>query len=167
MNRSIAKLVYFAIPWLLLATSGVASAGTYTVVYSGGAYSSSPGGGGNYGANGVGGWGASADPSGNSASASCSGQVTATFTWNPNNTFDNAPASAIVVETCSARAYGQGYLTRPSASAADGLGDPELGTPIGTTVTYRALGRATAFTLAIPLALLARRQPRLLAATRA
>ena len=116
-------------------------AGTYTVVYSGGTATPSNGnpvsyskGGGSstYGAgvtaNGTM-TGSGYPPMFSAATATGSGTITATFTWQPTFPGDDPPASVIVREDCSASAT----LINPTSgqlSASNGMGDASV--PNGT-----------------------------------
>ena len=112
---------------------------SYSVTYSGGTVATSSGSSSgsapyaiSYNNPGYGGIGASYFGPGYGASATCSGQITATFTWNsggnPNYT---PPKQVFVVETCQVSAYSNGG----PASATTGL--PNGSTTNGVTTATR------------------------------
>lgn len=98
-----------------------AYAGHYTVSYSGGTVNGQP-----YTGNGP--YGGSMG----SSQVTCSGTITATFTWVPDYPGDPsvAPPAVVIKETCLAQWYadGGGANVQYSGSADDGFGDPAQAT---------------------------------------
>ena len=98
-----------------------AYAGHYTVSYSGGTVNGQP-----YTGNGP--YGGSMG----SSQVTCSGTITATFTWVPDYPGDPsvAPPAVVIKETCLAQWYanGGGVNVQYSGSADDGFGDPAQAT---------------------------------------
>ena len=128
MKQSIRVAVYHVFVIICFLAAGAAHAGQYTVSYVGT---------GSYAQDGYSGAGSS---SGASASTQISGSITATFTWVPANGNDPAPASAVIVEQCVVHAGGYGYNSPPSASAADGFGDAQTGSPSGNQLYVTSTG---------------------------
>ena len=144
---------------LILVSAPQAWAGHYSLAYSGGtAQSTNPannksyqggssqgggygGGSGGYGGGSGGGSYGSTDgtgwfPGSDANTASCTGQITTTFTWVPSDSGDTAPISAVVIQTSTAAAQ-VGSSTWATASCDDGLNDGQCS---GTKYTVGAGG---------------------------
>lgn len=125
---SVARFKTLCLTLVLCAgASTAAQAGSYVVSYSGGtvtASNSSNSGpyyldnSGAYGGSAGVGWGV------NSASAACSGTITATFTWQPSSTDDPPPTDAVIAETAFAVAGYAGSTPATKAEADNSLGFP-------------------------------------------
>lgn len=152
LGLSRASAVFSLLTASLLMSPLTARAGHYTVAYTGGNcaispdpyHNSSPYRGGYYYGSG-GGAGCSPDAQGNATTCSvvCSGTITATFTWVPDNPSDDPPVNAIVQQNCSATWMGG----VGNGGALIGFVDNGLGGPVIGTGPYGGFSQSVKYTV--------------------
>ena len=139
------SLAFFTLMFVLLLCP-VARAGSYSLTYSGGSFTYDNGGSpvpyryspdGSYGPGGYPG-----------SIADCSGEITATFTWEPDPHLPSDPAPTAVIAVQTGNAYfGTSGATKGSAFCADGLNHAEQDTVMGTgqNASWRGVSSGTVY----------------------